>query len=107
MDLDRPWASRYPDKNIEGILQQEDDAVTSLGALARGAALDLWFEDHVRDDPTVGYTAICETIGIEPVPVTSVIQRTNPGPISSIVENVDELRERLEGSRWAWMLDAD
>ncbi|MEE2971907.1 MAG: hypothetical protein VX672_02180 [Planctomycetota bacterium] len=107
IDLDRPWASRYPDKDIEGILRQEDDAVVVLGALARDADLDLWFEDHVRDDPTVGYRAICETIGIEPVPVTTTIRRTNPGPISSIVENVDELRERLEGSRWAWMLDAD
>ena len=107
IDLDRPWASRYPDKDIEGILQQEDDALTSLGALAREAALDLWFEDHIRDDPTVGYTAICETIGVEPVSVTNIIQRTNPGPISSIVENAEELRERLEGSRWAWMIEAD
>ena len=107
VDLDRPYPIRYPDKDIEGILQQEEDAVTSLEALAGEAALDLWFEDHVRDDPTVGYAAICETMGVEPLAGSSTIKRTNPGPISSIVENVDELRERIERSRWAWMLDAD
>ena len=107
MDLDQPHPSRYPTKDIEGILQQEEDAITSLGALARDAALDLWFEDHVRDDPTVGYTAICDAMGVDPVPVNSTIRRTNPGPISSIIENADELHERLGRSRWAWMLDAD
>ena len=107
LDLDRPWASRYPTKGIEEILEQEDDANTSLGALARNAALDLWFEDHVREDPSVGYRAICDAIGVDPVRVKTTIQRTNPGPISSIIENADELCERLERSRWAWMLDSD
>ena len=99
---------QYPDEKAwEQLLQQEEDAVTSLGALARNAALDLWFEDHVREDPSVGYRAICDAIGVDPVRVKTTIQRTNPGPISSIVENADELCERLERSRWAWMLDAD
>ena len=107
LDLDRPWASRYPSKDIEGILQHEDDAVTCLDALARDATVDLWFEDHVREDPFIGYAAICEALGVDPIPAKTTIQRTNPGPISSMVENVDELRERLERSKWAWMLDAD
>ena len=100
-------AGRCGSKDIEGILQQEEEAVTSLGEPARDAALDLWFEDHVRDDPDVGHRAICDAMGVDPVLVKSTIRRTNPGPISSIIENADELRERLGRSRWAWMLDAD
>ena len=58
-------AGRCGSKDIEGILQQEEEAVTSLGEPARDAALDLWFEDHVRDDPGVGHRAISDAMGVD------------------------------------------
>ena len=73
----------------------------------RAANLTITYEDHVLHDPMVGYEMICKTIDLPSVQPTIDLQRTNPGRIDDLVAQPAALRERLSGTRWAWMLESE
>jgi hypothetical protein len=68
--------------------------------------LELCYEDDVEPDPRIGYRKTCEFLGIDALPVEVRLKRMNPWPLAELVENLDEVRSVLAGTRHAWMLDA-
>lgn len=69
--------------------------------------LHLDFETHVMQDPSVGYRMICEHIGIEPRELEPSLRRTNPESVDQLVADPKAWRDRLKGTRFEWMMDAD
>lgn len=67
--------------------------------------LSINYEEHILPDPRIAYKKICEYLGIEPQDVEVRLKRTNPFPISEMVENYDELEAMLKGTDYAWMLE--
>lgn len=74
--------------------------------LAGRRRLWLTYEDDVGTDPRVGYRRVCEFLGLAPQPVEVRYGRTNPFALGDLVENLGTLRKTLEGTPFAWMLDA-
>lgn len=69
--------------------------------------LHLDFETHVMKDPAVGYRMLCEHIGIEAREVRPSLRRTNPDPVESMLAEPAAWRDRLAGTSFEWMMDAD
>ena len=106
LDLDRVAYFRREEpieSALEG-LERTDQWLTTLG---ESANLTITYEDHVLHDPMVGYEMICKTIDLPSVQPTIDLQRTNPGRIDDLVAQPAALRERLSGTRWAWMLESE
>ena len=73
--------------------------------LDRHPLLKLSYEQDVLDSgPQEAYRKICDFIGVEPMKVDPGLQRTNPYPLSEIIENYTELEQTLKGTRYEWML---
>ena len=69
--------------------------------------LHLDFETHVMQDPSVGYRMICEHIGTKPRELEPSLRRTNPESVDQLVADPKAWRDRLKGTRFEWMMDAD
>ena len=69
--------------------------------------LHLDFEKHVMQDPSVGYRMICEHIGIKPQELEPSLRRTNPESVDHLLADPKAWRDRLKGTRFEWMMDAD
>lgn len=67
--------------------------------------LRLTYEDDIRQDPRVAAGKVCTFVGVEPEPLQVRLARTNPFPIQAIVENYDDIRQCLLGTRFEWMLE--
>ena len=96
-----------PTMSLEEQLEQRDDAQEWLGEVVGPDALQLDFETHVMKDPRIGYRLICEHIGIEARDLAPSLKRTNPQPVAQLIANPDAWRERIKGTRFEWMMDAD
>ena len=66
--------------------------------------LQLTYEEHISIDPTVGYRAVCDFLGLQAPPVVMRLRKTNPFPLQDIVQNWDEVVDALSGTEYAWML---
>lgn len=69
--------------------------------------LHLSYEDHILEDPRIGYRLVCGFLGIEPVDVTVHNRKMNPFPLADLVENFDEVEGALSETPYEWMLHAD
>lgn len=67
--------------------------------------LDLSYEDDVLPDLNATYRRTCAFLGVEAAPIQPDLRRTNPQPLSQLVTNLDEVREDLAGTPFAWMTD--
>ena len=67
--------------------------------------LHLVYEDDIEQSPKVAYEKVCEFLGVEAVEVECLYQRINTAPLSEIIENYDEVREYLRGTRYEAMLE--
>jgi hypothetical protein len=68
--------------------------------------LELTYEDDIENDPLKAYHRICEFVGLEPVKAPVKLSRTNPFPISQLIENFEELSNLLSGTPYEWMLES-
>ena len=68
--------------------------------------LHLVYEDDIEQSPKVAYEKVCEFLGVEAVEVECLYQRINTAPLSEIIENYDEVREYLRGTRYEAMLES-
>lgn len=68
-------------------------------------ALVLTYEDDIASNPVDGYKRVCAFLDIEPQEVQVKLARTNPGELSSLIQNYDEVATLLSGTRYAWMLN--
>lgn len=70
-------------------------------------ALHLTYEDHIEADPLIAYRAVCDFLGLHPVDVTVRHRKATPYPLEDVLENYEEVGERLAGTSYEWMLDED
>ena len=70
-------------------------------ALADDPVLYLTYEEHLRDDPRVASTLICEFMGLQPHTPQIKYGKTTAFPLQDIVENYDELTELILNSPYA------
>lgn len=78
-----------------------------LTSLGNRRVLRLNYEEHVSVDPAVAYRLLCDFAGIQPHPVVSRLQKTNPFPLERTVSNWREVVSALRGTPYEWMLDAE
>ncbi len=60
------------------------------------------YEDLVDDEE--GFASLFEFLGVEPAPVTSSLQKVNPTVHEELIENYGEVRDALEGTKYAGQL---
>jgi hypothetical protein len=65
--------------------------------------LHLCYEDSIQNDPLAAYREVCAFLGVLPEFPKIALGRTTAFPLSQIIENFDELRERLRGTEFEWM----
>lgn len=68
--------------------------------------LELSYEDDIEGDPRVAYRRVCTFLGVPPEAVEPDLKKTNPYPLQDVLENYVEVRDVLEGTPYAWMLEA-
>jgi len=73
--------------------------------VASGRSLWLTYEDHVQSDPRKGYLQICDFVGLPPCSVEVPLGRTNPFPVTEVIENYDEVVRELEPTSFRWMVE--
>jgi hypothetical protein len=74
--------------------------------LARRGALNLVYEDHILHDPKKAYDLSCAYLKIKGNGPRISLKRTNPFPEGQIIENQEEVRDALGGTRFAWMMES-
>ncbi|MEK9826166.1 MAG: hypothetical protein VW395_07815, partial [Methylotenera sp.] len=67
--------------------------------------LKLTYEDDIEADPSVGFNKAIAFFGLPPFQANVRLKKTNPYPLSSIVENIDEVRAYLKNTPYAWMVE--
>lgn len=67
----------------------------------------LSYEDDIMKDPFIAYRKSCEFIGVDTQHPMIRFSRTNPFPITQMVENFNELRKALQNTPYEWMLFDD
>jgi hypothetical protein len=66
--------------------------------------LELWYEDHVEHDPNVGAGAITELYRVPYTAQPAPLVRQNPGTLTSLIANFDDVRRALIETPHEWML---
>jgi hypothetical protein len=100
------WGTDVEPRSLIAHLEHHEQAVNQLReVLSRRQLLSLTYEDDIKNQPTEAYRRICEFLGLGPQPVEVRFQKTNPHPLSEVVTNFSEVQRRLQGTRFAWMLD--
>jgi len=106
--LDPESNERWGEKlSLLDVLRKDANENEQLLELARPfSPLHLIYEDHLQNDPSVGYGMVCEHLGEQPLEAQPNVVRTNPYPVSQLVSNYDEIAEVLAGTEFEWMLKA-
>jgi LPS sulfotransferase NodH len=60
------------------------------------------YEDLVADE--AGFASLFEFLGVEPAPVSSSLQKVNPTEHEELIENYGEVRNALDGTKYAEQL---
>jgi len=69
-----------------------------------GLALELWYEDDIREDPTVAYRKFKNTFGLDG-PCPSISLRRTSQNIKSEVTNWGKIESALKDTDFSWMVD--
>ena len=67
--------------------------------------IEIVYEKHVQQNPIDAYGMVCDLLGLELEHVTIQHQRINPGSMSTLISNFDQVKSCLLPTRFAWMLD--
>ncbi|MFC6490472.1 hypothetical protein [Nitratireductor sp. GCM10026969] len=106
LDLHRiPLGARYLDL-IDAIRMIEEGHERLDRLLAGKQVCELNYEEHISDDPLVAYRKVMEFMGLEPCKPEILLRKTNPDPLSDMIENYDELREMVGKTSYRWMLES-
>ena len=63
---------------------------------------ELIYEDLAGDES--GFASLFEFLGVEPAPVSSSLQKVNPTVHEELIENYGEVRDALDGTKYAEQL---
>lgn len=95
------------ERSLPEFFRAWDDDLDEIRQYMEGRRfLELRYEDHVEQDPREAHDRILDFLGLAPHPAKVDLERTTPDPLSRVVANLDEVRERLTGTPWSWMTDA-
>jgi hypothetical protein len=96
------------DKPLLSFLEDYDEQFGEVARIMEGRhALSLIYEDDIESNPRYAYEKVCAFIGIVPEDdIFPELRKTNPFPLSVLIDNYQEVAECLQGTRFAWMLDA-
>jgi hypothetical protein len=68
--------------------------------------LDLCFEEDISQDPKLAYKKVCDFLDVEYEKLPVRLSRTNPFPLSEMIENYQEVKEYLATTEYSWMCDS-
>lgn len=86
--------------------EEVDDYYSRLeNLLINRKTLNLIYENDIMDDPKVAYQKVCNFLEIEYQEPNISMKRTNPFSLEDMVENLDEVRRCLAGTKYHWMLE--
>ena len=66
--------------------------------------LELVYEDQIEHDPCMAYRDVCDFLGLPAVDVDLRFHKISPGRLVDLIANLDEIRDCLSSTRFAWML---
>ena len=79
-----------------------------LGTLAKSNSdffwLELVYEDQIEHDPRMAYRDVCNFLGLHAVDVDLRYRKISQGSLTDLIANLDEVRDCLSPTRFAWML---
>jgi len=66
--------------------------------------LHLNYEDDILETPLIAYEKICNFIHIKPEKPIINLKQTNAFPLEDLIENIEDIKKHLKGSKYEWML---
>ena len=66
--------------------------------------LELVYEDQIEHDPRMAYRDVCNFLGLHAIDVDLRLRKISPGRLVDLIANLDEVRDCLSPTRFAWML---
>jgi len=66
--------------------------------------LELVYEDQIEFDPRIAYREVCVFLGLPEMDVELRHKKINPGRLTDLISNYEEVRDCLSPTRFAWML---
>jgi hypothetical protein len=90
--------------SLISFLEEYRHSFGHLEELLRGKRfLRLVYEDDLQQNPLIGYHRVCRFLKIPPVNARVRYARTNPFPLSDLVEDIEKMRELIKGTPFEWM----
>ena len=66
--------------------------------------LELVYEDQIEPDPYIAYRDVCSFLDLPVIDVDLRYRKISPGRLAELIANLDEVRDCLLSTRFAWML---
>ena len=100
-------------RSLLGWLQEYERGWQQMKSLLSQCALDssdfrwlsLTYEDDLAQSPLEGYQRVCSFLGLSPFEPNLRCRKLNPGSLSALIANWDEIRALLAPTPFAWMLE--
>ena len=67
--------------------------------------LELVYEDQIELDPRIAYRDVCNFLALPVVDVDLQQKKINPGRLTDLIANFEDVRDCLSPTRFAWMLN--
>lgn len=109
LDIDDITTGSGAGRDLVDYLREVDTAHADVRRLlAQERLLEIDYETDIDElGAAHAYERICSFLGTPPVSVEIRNQRANPFPIRDTLTNYAALVDRLSGSKYAWMLEAE
>jgi len=105
LDVDAVFVNRTHSGLVEILREFERDFSDLAGLLEKRPSLHLTYEEDVMDDPRRAYAKVCRHLDLPPGEARVQFSRTNPYPLTELIENFDEVASALSGTGFEWMLE--
>jgi hypothetical protein len=92
------------DDLVRALTVRQQTIATFRERLAGHRHIEILYETVVAN-PQDEMARTFRYLGLEPRPVTTSLKRSNPQPLSDILENHDEVRDALAATPFAWMCE--
>ena len=94
-----------PDKVLRRLKSMKHEFDTIRSAVQGQKILDVSYENHIENDPSVAYRMVCEFLEYEAEPTRIQLRKSNPFPMSTLVSNYEAIKSKLKKTEFAWMLE--
>jgi hypothetical protein len=92
-------------KPLLDFLEDYDNQVKRVEELLAGRnSLRIIYEEHIQSNPKIAYNMMCDFLHLKPGDPEVNLSRTNPFPVSQMIENYEEVGNVLSGTPYEWML---